>query len=210
MAAVPPMLNTPPERAYEFVTVMLPVPVSEPDDRLKFFAVSAASAVTPAPEMLNVPFPALTILRPPPPSVKPPPNVLVPLGIVIVSWLGLPSPSSVAPSSVTERAAPACERTTPVPPIVPIEPAGLTRVRSSESRNGVKPIQRSSRVAGTVTHAQDRIVSTSNTILLLIDLSTVLLTLFLLMFAAGQALLMYLCWRYVRTGRFPTLHVTLS
>lgn len=74
----------------------------------------------------------------------------------------------------------------------------------------VKVQQTISKYQTTVTHTQDRIVSTSNTALFLISLSAVLLTLFSLMFAAGQALLTYVCWRYVRTGRFPTLRVTLA
>src|SRR5437868_169827 len=54
-----------------------------------------------------------------------------------------------------------------------------------------------------VTHAQARVVSTRDTALLLIVVSAVSLTIILAAFAAGQLLLIYLCWRYVRTGRFP-------
>jgi len=60
-----------------------------------------------------------------------------------------------------------------------------------------------------VTHAQARVVSTRDTALLLIVVSAVSLTIILAAFAAGQLLLIYLCWRYVRTGRFPSLRVTL-
>jgi archaellum component FlaC len=67
-----------------------------------------------------------------------------------------------------------------------------------------------SKYQATVTRTQDRIESTSNTILFLLDLSTILLTLFLLISAAGQALLFYICWRFVRTGHFPSLRVTLT
>lgn len=62
----------------------------------------------------------------------------------------------------------------------------------------------------TVAHGQDRIVSISKTAFLLTNLSAVLLTLFSLMFALGQALLIYVCWLYVRTGHFPTLRVSLT
>lgn len=58
-----------------------------------------------------------------------------------------------------------------------------------------------------VTSTQERILSTSNTLLLLIDVLAVSLTLLLLIFAAGLVLLMYVCWQYIRTGRFPTLRV---
>jgi methyl-accepting chemotaxis protein len=57
------------------------------------------------------------------------------------------------------------------------------------------------------THAQTRISSTSNTLLLLIDLLAVSLTLLFAIFAAGLVLLMYVCWQYVRTGHFPSLHI---
>ena len=60
-----------------------------------------------------------------------------------------------------------------------------------------------------VTHTHARVVSTRDTALLLIVLSAVSLTIILAAFAAGQLLLIYLCWRYVRTGRFPSLRVTL-
>jgi membrane-associated HD superfamily phosphohydrolase len=58
-----------------------------------------------------------------------------------------------------------------------------------------------------VTRAQERVTSTSNNILLLIDLSAVSLTILLLIFAVGMVLLIYVCWQYVRTGRFPSLRV---
>ena len=58
-----------------------------------------------------------------------------------------------------------------------------------------------------VTDTQTRITSTSNTLLLLIDVLAVSLTLLFIIFAAGLVLLMYVCWRYVRTGRFPSLRV---
>ncbi len=52
-----------------------------------------------------------------------------------------------------------------------------------------------------------RITTTSNTILFLIDVAIVSLTLLFLIFATGLVLLIYVCWRYVRTGRFPSLRV---
>jgi hypothetical protein len=54
---------------------------------------------------------------------------------------------------------------------------------------------------------QARISSTSNTLLLLIDVLAVSLTLLFAIFAAGLVLLIYVCWQYVRTGHFPSLHV---
>jgi ABC-type multidrug transport system fused ATPase/permease subunit len=57
------------------------------------------------------------------------------------------------------------------------------------------------------THAQTRISSTSNTLLLLIDLLAVSLTLLFAIFAAGLVLLTYVCWQYVRTWRFPSLRI---
>jgi hypothetical protein len=58
-----------------------------------------------------------------------------------------------------------------------------------------------------VTDTQARITSISNTLLLLINVLVVSLTLLFIIFAAGLVLLMYVCWRYVRTGRFPSLRV---
>ena len=61
-----------------------------------------------------------------------------------------------------------------------------------------------------VTDTQTRITSTSNTLLLLIDALAVSLTLLFIIYAAGLVLLMYVCWRYVRSGRFPSLRVAIS
>ena len=58
-----------------------------------------------------------------------------------------------------------------------------------------------------VTDTQTRITSISNTLLLLIDVLVVSLTLLFIIFAAGLVLLMYVGWRYVGTGRFPSLRV---
>ena len=58
-----------------------------------------------------------------------------------------------------------------------------------------------------VTDTQTRLTSTSNTLLLLMNVLVVSLTLLFLIFAAGLVLLMYVGWRYVRTGRFPSLRV---
>jgi hypothetical protein len=60
----------------------------------------------------------------------------------------------------------------------------------------------------TVTQAQARVVSTRDTILTLIVVTAVSLTIVLAAFAAGQVLLMYLCWLYVRTARFPSVRIT--
>jgi uncharacterized protein YukE len=58
-----------------------------------------------------------------------------------------------------------------------------------------------------VTRTQERIATARDRLLLLIDVVTVSLTLLLAIFAAGQLLLIYVCWRFVRTGRFPSLRV---
>ncbi len=62
----------------------------------------------------------------------------------------------------------------------------------------------------TVTNAQARVVSTRETVLTLHVVASVSLTIILLAFAAGQVLLIYLCWLYVRTGRFPSLRIKLT
>ena len=59
-----------------------------------------------------------------------------------------------------------------------------------------------------VTNTQTRLTSTSNTLLLLMNVLAVSLTILFLMFAAGLVLLLYVCWQYVRKGRFPSLRIT--
>jgi hypothetical protein len=59
----------------------------------------------------------------------------------------------------------------------------------------------------TVTRTQKRVTATSNAVLLLIDVGTVSLTLLFIIFAIGLVLLMWVCWEFVRTGRFPSLRV---
>jgi len=59
----------------------------------------------------------------------------------------------------------------------------------------------------TATRVQARISSASNTLLLLINVLAVSLTVLLVTFEVGLVLLMYFCWRYVRTGRFPSLRI---
>ena len=55
--------------------------------------------------------------------------------------------------------------------------------------------------------AQDRVSSTTNTILTLLLVTAVSLTLLLIIFSAGLVLLIYVCWQYIRHGRFPSLRV---
>jgi len=55
--------------------------------------------------------------------------------------------------------------------------------------------------------AQDRVSSTTNTILTLLLVTAVSLTLLLIIFSAGLVLLIYVCWQYIRKGRFPSLRV---
>lgn len=52
-----------------------------------------------------------------------------------------------------------------------------------------------------------RITTVRDRILLLIDVTIVSLTLLFLIIMAGLVLLFYVCWQYVRTGRFPSLRV---
>ncbi len=58
-----------------------------------------------------------------------------------------------------------------------------------------------------VAQVQERVASTTNTILTLILVTAVSLTLLLIIFSAGLVLLIYVCWQYVRFGRFPSLRV---
>ncbi len=57
------------------------------------------------------------------------------------------------------------------------------------------------------TQAQERVSSTTNTFLTLIVVLAVSLTLLLIIFSVGLVLLIYVCWQYMRTGRFPSLRV---
>ena len=59
----------------------------------------------------------------------------------------------------------------------------------------------------TVASTQKRVTATSNSILVLIDVGTVSLTLLFIIFALGLVLLMWFCWEFIRTGRFPSLRV---
>jgi hypothetical protein len=74
--------------------------------------------------------------------------------------------------------------------------APLARIQATVNRYQAK-----------VTDTQTRITSTSNTLLLLINVLAVSLTILFIIFAAGLVLLMYVCWEYVRTGRFPSLRI---
>ena len=58
-----------------------------------------------------------------------------------------------------------------------------------------------------VTQAQERVSSTTNTILTLLLVTALSLTLLLIIFSAGLLLLIYICWQYIRKGRFPSLRV---
>jgi hypothetical protein len=62
----------------------------------------------------------------------------------------------------------------------------------------------------TVTSMLARISTTSNTLHLLINVLTVALTILFVIFAVGLVLLVYAYWKYVRTGRFPSLRVESS
>lgn len=60
--------------------------------------------------------------------------------------------------------------------------------------------------AKTVT-AQDRVSSTTNTILTLLLVTALSLTLLSIILLAALVLLIYVCWQYIRHGRFPSLRV---
>jgi len=58
-----------------------------------------------------------------------------------------------------------------------------------------------------VEQKQQQLADLSRTVLLAINLLVLSLTAFFLVGAAGQMLLIYICWQYARRGRFPLLHV---
>jgi hypothetical protein len=74
--------------------------------------------------------------------------------------------------------------------------APLARIQSLVNKYQVKGLQ-----------AQDRVTSTTNSILTLLLLTALSLTLLILIFSAGLVLLVYVCWQYIRHGRFPSLRV---
>jgi hypothetical protein len=58
--------------------------------------------------------------------------------------------------------------------------------------------------------AQDRVASTTNTILALFLITAIALSLFFIIFTVGLVLLIYVCWQYIRFGRFPSLRVKIT
>lgn len=58
-----------------------------------------------------------------------------------------------------------------------------------------------------VAQAQERVTSTTNSILTWLLVLALALTVLLIIFMVGLALLIYVCWEYVRFGRFPSLRV---
>jgi hypothetical protein len=58
-----------------------------------------------------------------------------------------------------------------------------------------------------VEQKQQQLADLSHTVLRTINLLVVSLTALLVVVAAGQMLLIYVCWEYVRSGRFPLLRV---
>jgi hypothetical protein len=74
--------------------------------------------------------------------------------------------------------------------------------------NGLAQIQATvARQQATLAQRQQQVTDLSNTLLSAINLIVILLTVLFLVFVAGQVLLIYVCWQYVRTGRFPSLRV---
>ena len=74
--------------------------------------------------------------------------------------------------------------------------APLTRIQSLVNTYQAKGIQ-----------AQNRVTSTTNTILTWLLVSAISLTLLIIIISAGLVLLIYICWQYIRHGRFPSLRV---
>ena len=80
--------------------------------------------------------------------------------------------------------------------------------RTIKIDNGLAQIQATlTRHQTSLAQRQQQVTDLSNTLLRTINLVVVLLTVLFLVFAAGQVLLIYVCWQYVRTGRFPALRV---
>jgi septal ring factor EnvC (AmiA/AmiB activator) len=59
----------------------------------------------------------------------------------------------------------------------------------------------------TLAQKQQHVTELSDTLLRAINLLVLSLTALFLVFAAGQVLLIYVCWQYIRAGRFPSLRV---
>jgi hypothetical protein len=59
-----------------------------------------------------------------------------------------------------------------------------------------------------VVNAQGRFSSTTDTILTWLLVTAIALTLLFIIVAAALLLLIYVCWQYIRHGRFPSLHVS--
>ena len=74
--------------------------------------------------------------------------------------------------------------------------APLARIQSLVNTYQAKAVQ-----------AQDRVSSTTNTILTWLLVTAIALTLLFIIVAAALLLLIYVCWQYIRHGRFPSLRV---
>jgi len=74
--------------------------------------------------------------------------------------------------------------------------------------NGLAQIQAAmGKQQATLAQRQQHVSDLSDTLLRAINLLVLLLTVLFLVFAAGQVLLIYVCWQYIRAGRFPSLRV---
>ena len=74
--------------------------------------------------------------------------------------------------------------------------------------NGLAQIQAAmGKQQATLAQRQQQVSDLSDTLLRAINLLVLLLTVLFLVFAAGQVLLIYVCWQYIRAGRFPSLRV---
>jgi hypothetical protein len=80
--------------------------------------------------------------------------------------------------------------------------------RTTRIDNGLAQIQATAaKHQATLTQKQQQVTDLADMLQRVINLLALVLTVLLLALAAGQVLLIYLCWQYVRTGRFPSLRV---
>jgi hypothetical protein len=63
---------------------------------------------------------------------------------------------------------------------------------------------------GKVTNTQERVSSTTNTILTWLLVTAVALTLLCIIVAAALLLLIFVCWQYIRHGHFPSLRIATT
>jgi len=86
--------------------------------------------------------------------------------------------------------------------------AAAITARTNKIDNALTQIKSAAvKYQATVVQKQQRVTNLSNTLLRLINLLVLSLTTLFLVVAVGQILLVYVCWQYVRRGKFPLLRV---